>query len=132
MKNPYQQMTAQYKALDLETTVMEASPHALISLLLDGVQKNIELAKNAMDNNQIAKKAECISKSIHILTGLRTSLNIEKGDAIAENLDKLYEYMQACLFYANLKNDKNKLDEVITLLTPIQSAWKAITESANA
>ncbi len=45
---------------------------------------------------------------------------------MAENLDRLYDYMERQLLQANLKNDVNILDEVSSLLKEIKVGWDAI------
>jgi len=115
-----------YHNVDVQTRVESASPHELISMLLQGAKTNISAAQTHLVRNQIVKKGEHIGKAINILEGLRTSLNHDGGGDISQNLDKLYEYMQQLLLKANLHNDEKYLKEVNGLLDNIYTAWLGI------
>jgi flagellar protein FliS len=116
----------QYQQIDVQASVTEASPHALIHLLLKGGLERIAKAKYCMTCGD-TQKGTIISQAISILDGLRNALNMEVGGEISENLDNLYEYCQRRLLKANLSNDMAVLDEVSSLLREIMSAWDAIS-----
>lgn len=126
MKNPYQQALEQYKSIELQTRVETANPHELIHLLLQGARSHIATAQGNIQRKQISEKGEHIGKTISIIEGLRASLDHENGGEIAENLDKLYEYIQRILLKANLDNDIELLIQANSLLTDIHEAWQAI------
>ncbi|MCG7984204.1 MAG: flagellar protein FliS, partial [Candidatus Thiodiazotropha lotti] len=56
------------------------------------------------------------------------ALDFEQGGEIANNLDMLYDYMIRRLFTANVEQDVDALDEVISLLKEIKAAWDAMPE----
>lgn len=116
-----------YQQVGVETDVSGADPHKLVMLLFEGAQAAITLAKTNMEQGHIAKKGSLISRAIDIIdNGLKASIDLEKGQDIAERLFLLYEYMVERLFHANLTNDVAALDEVAGLLGEIQSAWAEI------
>ena len=116
-----------YSNVGLETGVIAASPHQLITMLFDGALVAIIKAKTHMEKREIVEKGNAISKAIMIIdSGLRGGLNFDVGGEIAQTLNSLYAYMSQQLMQANLKNDPALLDEVYTLLTDIKSAWVAI------
>ena len=115
-----------YKNVDSYTGVVDADPHQLIQMLLDGALEKLSVVKGLINRNDMAKKGEIIGQAMAIVSGLRTSLDMEAGGEIAANLDNLYEYIERRLLEANLKNDISILDESISLLREIKSAWEAI------
>ena len=118
-----------YANIGLETGVIAASPHQLITMLFDGAMAAILKAKNHIQNNQIADKGQAISKAILIIdSGLRGGLNLDKGGNLAQNLDALYSYMVQRLMEANLRNDPALLKEVYGLLNDLKSAWVAMAD----
>lgn len=118
---------AAYTQVGVETDVAAADPHKLIMLLFEGAQSAIVKAKGSMELNRIAEKGAFISRAIDIIeNGLRASVDLEKGEALAERLFALYGYMVDRLLHANIKNDPAALDEVAFLLGEIQSAWAEI------
>lgn len=126
MKNPYQQVVNQYKSIELESQVQSASPYELIDLLLHGVRTHVATAQGHIQRNQIAEKGEHISKAINIIEGLKTSLNMEQGGEIAQNLVQLYDYIQQLLIKANLHNNEDLLAQSNQLLSEIHMAWQGI------
>jgi len=121
-------MTAmrQYQSVNTQAKAVDASPHRLIQMLMEGGLSRLAQARGAMDRGQVAMKGELIGKAIAIVGGLREGLDLEKGGEVAANLDRLYEYMITRLFEANLHNTVAPLDEVAVLLRNVKSGWDAI------
>jgi flagellar protein FliS len=126
MKNPYDQVSNQYKTIELQSRIDTASPHELIELLLQGARSHIATAQGNIQRNQIKDKGEHIGKAISIVEGLKTSLNQDQGGEIAVNLLKLYDYIQHLLLKANLTNDEDLLAQSNMLLAEVHQAWQAI------
>jgi flagellar protein FliS len=116
----------QYRSTGLEGSVIDASPHKLIGLLLAGARERIGLAQAAMAENRIAAKGEAISRACAIIDSLRGSLDHSAGGDIAGSLEALYDYASRRLVEANATNDPAALAEVDGLLAEVQSAWAAI------
>ncbi len=116
-----------YKDVGLETSVMSADGHKLVSMLFQGALLAISEAKYEMQKGQMAAKGKAICKAIAIIgEGLQASLDLKVGGEVAQNLYALYGYMIKRLTEANLNNDPNLLDEVTRHLADIQDAWNAI------
>ncbi|WP_339513073.1 flagellar export chaperone FliS [Pseudomonas sp. RL_15y_Pfl2_60] len=116
----------QYQAVNTQVQAVDASPHRLIQMLMEGGLTRIAQARGAMERGQVALKGELIGKAIGIVGGLRDGLDLQQGGELAANLDSLYEYMSARLFEANVKNQAEPLEEVASLLRNIKSGWDAI------
>jgi flagellar protein FliS len=122
-----------YADVGLETAVASASPHQLILLLFDGALLALAKAGSAMAQGDIAEKGRTISMAINIIAnGLGGSLDFTAGDALAERLAALYDYMSQRLVHANANNDAAALKEVSSLLGEIKSAWEAIGDASDA
>ena len=115
-----------YTQVNKYSGVTDASPHRLVQMLLEGALEKLAGVKVLLKHGDIAKKGETIGQIIAIIGGLRSSLNKEAGGEMAENLDRLYDYMERQLLQANLNNDVNILDEVSSLLKEIKTGWDAI------
>jgi flagellar protein FliS len=126
--NPFRTATARaYQEIGLETGVAGASPHQLVLMLLDGALDAIAHARGHMQTGNVPAKGAAISRAIRIISdGLRVSLDLERGGAIAVQLRDLYEYMARRLLEANLKNRQDLLSEVTSLLGEIRTAWVQI------
>lgn len=121
----------QYTQVGAQTGVVEATPHRLIQMLLEGALDKIAIAKGHMARGNIAEKGSHISWAISIISGLRAALNQEAGGELATRLDDLYEYMEQRLLEANLQNNAEYLDEVGRLLGQIKAGWDGIADVAN-
>lgn len=119
----------QYQQVSVNSSVMGASPHRLVQMLMEGVLERIALAKESMKRNEIAMKGQNIGRAINIVGGLQGSLNKEAGGEIAENLNNLYEYMINRLLIANSQNDESILDEVSSLMIEIKMGWDAMPDT---
>lgn len=119
-----------YTKMSAATGVENADPHRLIQMLIDGAIEKINRAKFFMNNNKTAEKGEHISWAISIITGLRSSLSIENGGDIAQNLDNLYDYCTVSLVQANLENSLDKLNSVLNVMNEIKEGWDGIREQA--
>ncbi|RPE04626.1 flagellar export chaperone FliS [Candidatus Pantoea deserta] len=129
----YHQGSQAYAKISLESQLAGATPHQLIAMLFDGAHSALLRAKIYFEENNIAKRGEMISKAINIVdNGLRSSLDHEKGQQIAADLDRLYDYISRLLMQANLHNDVSKLEEADKLLTDIADVWDEIAPHKQA
>jgi flagellar protein FliS len=120
----------QYQQVGVKAQVTEADPHRLIQMLMQGGLDRIAQARGAMLRQAHAEKGVLIGKAINIVGGLRDVLDKEVGGELAENLERLYEYMTMRLFEASRHNDVSKLDEVASLLSEVKNGWDAIGPNA--
>lgn len=118
----------QYQTVNTQAQAVEASPHRLIQMLMEGGLARIAQARGAMQREQTALKGELIGKSIAIIAGLRESLDHQQGGEVAANLDTLYEYMINRLTEANVSNEPALLEEVAGLLHNVKAGWDAIAQ----
>lgn len=116
----------QYQSVNNQAQAVDASPHRLIQMLMEGGLTRIAQASGAMEREQTALKGELIGKAIGIIGGLRESLDLAQGGELASNLDNLYQYMVARLLKANAQNDASALEEVAKLLRDVKAGWDAI------
>lgn len=116
----------QYQQVGVKVQVNEADPHRLIQMLMQGGLDRIAQARGAMERQAYAEKGMLIGKAISIVGGLRDVLDKQAGGELAENLDRLYEFMTIRLFEASRHNDVSKLDEVARLLAEVKEGWDGI------
>ncbi len=120
-----------YAKIGVESGVIAADPHKLISMLYQGAALAIANGKSAMLRKDIPAKGAAISKAITIIDeGLKAALDKKAGGELAENLAALYDYMGSRLLSANLNNDVAALDEVSKLIAELGSAWDSIRPTA--
>ena len=122
-----------YAQIGLETGVAAASPHRLVLMLYDGAIKAIADAGAHLATGNIAGKGEAVSRAISIVEqGLKGSLDVPRGGAIAGQLADLYDYMSRRLLLASMRNDTAGLAEVTGLLRELRDAWASIDQPSAA
>lgn len=118
----------QYQRVNTQSSVHDASPHQLIAMLINGALTRLSTAKGCMERKDFAEKGVQLGKSMDIITGLQSSLDMDAGGDISANLDALYDYMIRKLSEASINNDMAIVDEVIGLLMEIKMGWDGIPE----
>jgi flagellar protein FliS len=116
----------QYRKVGVSTRVVDADPHRLVALLLEGAGERIRRAEASLAAGDQALKGKAIGEACAIVGHLNGSLDHEAGGEIATNLASLYDYVMHRLTEANLNNDAAALQEALSLVGEIESAWNAI------
>ncbi|MTI72786.1 MAG: flagellar export chaperone FliS [Stenotrophomonas sp.] len=116
----------QYRKVGVSTKVVDADPHKLVALLFEGAGERIRRAEAFMAQGDQAMKGKAIGEACAIIGHLNGSLDHEAGGEIAGNLSALYDYVIQRLTEANLNNDVAALQESLSLMGEIESAWNAI------
>ena len=116
-----------YKSVGVETAVSGADPHQLVKLLYDALLQSLGSAKLAIEARDFGAKGRSIGKAVRLIEeGLKAGLNESQGGQLATNLRGLYDYCTVTLTEAKLRNDVDKVEEVINLMQPLAQAWNAI------
>ncbi len=99
------------------------SSHQLISLLLAGGLERISQAKSSLSEGKTKDAEVLLQKIIGIISGLRNSLDFERGGEIAVNLNSLYDYMLGRIDAAPEAARLAVVEEVGELLSEVKAAW---------
>jgi flagellar protein FliS len=125
--NASQAMNA-YRKVGVQSAIDDATPHQLITMLLEGALDRIASAKGAMERGDTATQGALIGKAITIIDNMRASLDHEQGGDLAGRLADLYDYMERRLLEASVKAQPEILDEVSGLLREVKSGWDQMPE----
>lgn len=107
-------LNAHYEGMD---------PKQLILMLYDGALKFTRLAKQGIEEKNIQKRGENISKVIAIVTELNSSLDPNVKDESIDFLRSLYATMLTELPKVSVSNDAKTLDLTTTYLTKLREIW---------
>lgn len=125
-----QRASAMYNRVGVETDVMTASPHRLVTLLLDGAFDSMTQAVGAIRTGNVEAKNRSLSRAVRILDeGLKAALDLNSGE-LALDLRDLYAYICMRLTHANLHSDAVAVEDSMKLLQPIREAWGSIAPAA--
>ena len=104
--------------------VLTASPAELTLMLYDGAIKFCNIAIMGIEQNDINKAHTNIRKVERIIEEFRSTL--DRRFAVAEDFDRVYVYLLRRLLEANLKKDKEILEEVNIHLRSMRDNWKEV------
>lgn len=104
--------------------VMTASPAELTLMLYEGAIKFCNVAAVAMEKKDIPKTHTNIVKAQKIIDYLRQTLDMKYP--VAQDFERMYVYLSERLVTANIKKDKEILEEVNTHLHSIRDTWKEV------
>jgi flagellar secretion chaperone FliS len=131
-----QRGAAQYRSVRSHGLVAAASPARLVQIMFEQILENLAAAQGCMariDNNMplndVITKGKSLGKAIRLIDQLNNTLDMERGQKIAENLRALYVYMLARLTLANVTNDSSIVAEVASLILKVKTGWDQIVET---
>ncbi|NPA39650.1 MAG: flagellar export chaperone FliS [Thermodesulfobacteria bacterium] len=115
----------------IENQVRNADPLELVLMLYNKAISCLKISKKTIEEGltepeQVKKKAENLSRATEILAYLQGSLNFEKGQEIAKNLNEIYETLINELVKANMENDTEIIAKSIEILEDLKKAWEDV------
>lgn len=113
-----------------EQAVLTASPGKLILFLYDRAISLLNQAQKALNNNEGEKAHNSLVGAQSILWELISSLDY-KVEPLAQNLFLLYDYMLQRLVEANLKKDKEIIEEVKGMLVELKESWVVVVKETE-
>ena len=108
---------SQYK----ENSIFTASPEELTLMLYNGLIKFIMLAQKAIDDKDVSKANDSIIRAQDIVLEFQSSLDMKYE--LSANLMLLYDYMYRRLLDANIKKNKEILEEVLGFARELRDTW---------
>lgn len=109
--------------------VLTASPAELILLLYEGAIKFCNIAIIGLEQNDMEKVHNNIIKVENIIEEFQATLNHKYP--VAEDFDKIYKYIYNLLVEANIKKDKELLEQALTELRGMRDTWKEVMVKAK-
>lgn len=104
--------------------VLTASPAELTMMLYDGAIKFCNIAIVAIEHKDIEKAHINITKTERIIDYFRQTLDMKYP--VAEDFDRVYTYLNQRLVEANIKKDKEILEEVNQHLRSMRETWREV------
>ena len=108
--------------------IMTASPAELTLMLYEGAIKFANLAIAGMETNDIEKAHTNIIKVERIIEEFQSTLDHKYP--VAKDFDEVYNYLMMRLREANLKKDKEIMEEVLKHLRTMRDTWKEVMKTA--
>ena len=116
LNNPYAQYT--------NNRIATASPGELTLMLYDGAIKFCNIGIIGIEEQNIQKSHDNIMKAEAIVRELRLTLNHKYP--VAKDFENVYNYLIRRLHDANMRKDKEILEEVNKHLRSMRDTWKEV------
>jgi flagellar protein FliS len=116
-----------YNKVYVETTI---SKTRILLDLYEGAIRFVGFAEKVLEERDIARKGEYISRAIAIIGELDNALDRKAGGEIVSNLSSLYAYMLQRLTEANRTSNSLILKEVRILLEDLLDTWKQAAQQS--
>lgn len=104
--------------------IMTASPGELTLMLYEGAIKFCNIAIVGIEKHDVEKAHNNIMKTQRIIEEFQITLN--RNYKVAEDFDRVYNYLLKRLREANAKKDKEILEEVLVHLRDMRDTWKEV------
>lgn len=109
--------------------ITTASPAELTLMLYDGAIKFCNIAIAGVEENNIEKTHVNIVKVERIIEEFQATLDHKYP--VAKEFDEVYRYLMRRLREANIKKDKEILEEVLKHLRTMRDTWKEVMRTAH-
>lgn len=113
-----------YAAQYNNSKILTASPAELTLMLYEGAIKFCNIAILGIEQNDVNKAHTNIVKAERIIEEFLATLNHKYP--VAKDFENVYNYIYDRLVEANLKKDKEILEEVLVHLRGMRDTWKEV------
>ena len=116
------QVANSYKQADNLYVKGMDTPHGRIKIIFEQLEVNIE----KIISNHPKTEFVAFGKVMQCFMVLSGSLDFEKGESLAEQLNELYDYCARTVKDYLTEKDITRLQEVLTIVTELANSWKSI------
>lgn len=115
-----------YRNTALDSRCEDSSKRDLVIMMYDAAIDAIRIAReHALRQERRAVNAST-TRALSILSGLRETLDVEKGGSVAAHLNDFYQFLMRRLVRAGASSSTDDLAECQDLLGQVREAWAAI------
>lgn len=104
--------------------IQTASPAELTLMLYEGAIKFSNIAIMAIENGDVQKAHDNIIKTENIIMEFRSTLDHKYP--VWEDFERVYDYIYRRLVEANIKKDKEILEEALGYIREMRDTWKEV------
>lgn len=115
----YRQQASRYQ----DVQVLSASPAQLVVLLYDHLLVSLRRAGITAQANELEQRAEHIASCQDIVGELLSTLDRDRGGALAANLSGLYTFLLTELVSAGHGGDISRLDRLSVIVAELRDAF---------
>ncbi len=120
--NPYASQVGAYQT----TNLANLGPGDQVALLLSTAAKHMRIAKDHVVRKEYEERTKVSEKSILILEGLASVLEVKdpSQEKIAKDLEEYYMSMVTMISHMNVTNDEKLCDAIARALDQMADTWR--------
>ena len=125
----YQNITQAYQNAERQALEEMDDPHLIVLTMLNALLKSMQIFEANIDlraGGDHELKSKHFARALTIIYALQSSLDFEKGEAIATNLFQLYEFARQQMITDLGKGIAEGTPKAMHALGEIRDAWQAI------
>ena len=110
-----------------EIAVQTSSPTKLVVMLYEGAIRFLRQSITAIQSKDLDQKRHSVDRAVAVIQHLQGTLDMDRGGAVAAELDKLYTYINSKIIEGSSKLQTAPIEEAIKLLTVLLSGWEEVS-----
>ncbi len=115
-----------------QTAVTTSSNTQLLVMLYEGAIRFLREAISAIEQKNVDVKAKACDRALAIVQHLHLSLDMERGQNIAAELEQLYSFVISKILDGSRQLSAKELDEAIRVLDILRTAWAELAQKEHA
>lgn len=122
----YENTARRYQQVQVTTM----TPGEVLLALYDGMIRFLNSAKLCLQNKQMTKAREFLSKTHAILSELTIALDHTVAPELCAQLASIYGFCMERAVHASVHAQAQDIDEILRTLTPLKEAWSVAVPDA--
>lgn len=108
--------------------ILSSSAEQLVPLLYRELVRQLLIGKDAIEQRDLERKADAMSRAQAIVLELLASLDVARGGELGHRLASLYRYFLDELEAASRHLDAPRVQALVELIQPLAEAWAQAAE----
>ena len=113
------------------TEVKTSNRLDVLIMLYDGAVQFMNQSKDYINRKDNAKKGTSLSKAIAIINEFKNTLCYDYDPKLANDLERLYNFIQERLLQANINNKIELIEDALKVTNILRGAWVQLREQQN-
>jgi flagellar secretion chaperone FliS len=109
-----------------ENDVRGASPVRLVVLLYGQMIHDLTQAAEAIEQNDIRRRTQCINHAILVIGHLQSPLDFANGGKVAKDLESFYNVLRQNLVQVQFFPSKAGMSQLIADVMAVRKAWTEV------
>ena len=111
----------------LKTQVESSTPVERVALLYTSAVAALTAALDAIAKHDLRARRTAMNRAFAIVAELQSTLDLDRGGAVAIELDRLYTYVLTRMIEGVSKQDPAPIEQARSILGTLADAWQQIS-----